>query len=198
MFLADTLSRAYLPEINTCDFARDLEGIDHQEDLPLTEARWQQINHASADDPVLQQLRATIKQGWPQTRSETPEPLRAYFDFRDELTVQNELVFKGERLVVPAALRKELMAMIHDSHIGIEGCIRRARESLYWPHMATELRNYISNCDICLSYRSAQTKEPLLQHDMALRPWSKVVTITATTSRWPASPPLHLEASSRR
>ena len=173
MFLADTLSRAYLPEINTCDFARELEGTDHQEDLPLTEARWQQIKHSSADDPVLQQLRATIKQGWPQTRSETPEPLRAYFDFR-ELTAQNELVFKGERLVVPAALRKELMAMIHDSHIGIEGCIRRARESLYWPHMATELRNYISKCDICLSYRSAQTKEPLLQHDMALRPWSKV------------------------
>ena len=30
MFLADTLSRALLPEINACDFNRELEEVDHQ------------------------------------------------------------------------------------------------------------------------------------------------------------------------
>ena len=64
---------------------------------------------------------------------------------RDLLTAQNELVFKGERLVVPTSLRKELMATIHSSHIGIEGCIRRARDTLYWPRMATELREYVTD-----------------------------------------------------
>ena len=33
--------------------------------------------------------------------------LYPYFDVRDVLTVQNEFVFKGQPLVVPAALRKE-------------------------------------------------------------------------------------------
>ena len=50
----------------------------------------------------------------------------SYFDFRDELTVQDQLIFKGAQLVVPAAMRKEMMALAHASHIGIEGCVRRA------------------------------------------------------------------------
>ena len=93
---------------------------------------------------------------------------------RDVLTVQNELVFKGQLLVVPATLLKELIAMGHSSHISIERRIRRAQDTLYWPHMATELREYISKCDVCLAHRNGQAKEPLLQHEVVARPWSKV------------------------
>ena len=104
MFLADTLSRAFLPEINACDFNTKLEEVDHQAFLPVSTHRWQQIKHASADDPVLQQLWTTIREGWPESRSDLPEPLYPYFDFRDLLTVQNDLAFKGQCLVVPASL----------------------------------------------------------------------------------------------
>ena len=124
------------------------------------------MRHASANDPVLQQLQATIHRGWPETRSKIPECLYPYFDVRDVLTVQNELVFKGQLLVVPAALRKELMAVVHSSHIGIEECIRRACDTLYWPHMATELREYISKCDVCLAHHTGKAKEALLQHEV--------------------------------
>ena len=174
MFLADTLSRAFLPEVNTCEFTKELEEVDHRASLPVSQERWQQIRHASANDPVLQQLRAIIHREWPETRSEIPQCLYPYFDVRDVLTVQNELVFKGQLLVVPPALRKELMAVVHSSRIGIEGCIRRARDTLYWPRMATELREYISKCDVCLAHRTGQAKEPLLQHEAVARPWSKV------------------------
>ena len=53
MFLADTLSRAYLPEVNSCNFSRKLEDVDHKILLPVSKARWQQTTHASANDPVL-------------------------------------------------------------------------------------------------------------------------------------------------
>ena len=35
MYLADTLSRAYIPEVNVCDFVHELEELDHSESLPL-------------------------------------------------------------------------------------------------------------------------------------------------------------------
>ena len=61
----------------------------------------------------------------------------AFLDFRDELVTQDELVlFKGDVVVIPAALHKEMM---HVTHIGIEGCIRRARDNVFWPQLATEL-----------------------------------------------------------
>ena len=47
--------------------------------------------------------------------------LRPYFDLRDELVVQDVLVFKGSRLVVPTCMRKELMSVAHSAHIGAKG-----------------------------------------------------------------------------
>ena len=176
MFLADTLSRAYLPEVNSCEFSRNLEDVNHTSSLPLSDDRLQQFQHVSADDPVLQVLRETIHRGWPDSKSEVHESVQAYYDFRDELTVQDQLVFKGPLLVVPAVMRKEMMAVAHATHIGTEGCIRRARESMYWPRMSTELKEYISKCDICLAHRATPGKEPLLQHEFVGRPWSKVST----------------------
>lgn len=64
-------------------------------------------------------------------------------DFRDELTVQDQLVFKGAQPVIPAALCKEMMATAHATHISIEGCIRRARETMFWPKMSVELRVHL-------------------------------------------------------
>ena len=174
MLLADTLSRAYLPEVNATEFARELEDIDHGVWLPVTEDRWQQLKNAEADDPVQQKLQEIIRSGWPENRAQVPECVRPYFDVRDELTIQNELIFKGQQIVVPAVLRKELMEKTHASHIGIEGCTRRARDTLYWPRMTTEIKEYISKCDVCMTHRTSQGKEPILQHEFISRPWAKV------------------------
>ena len=131
------------------NFLQQLESVDHTKTLTLVEDHIVQIKHASPDDPVLQVPRVTVRGSWPDSKSEVPESIRAYFDFRDELTVQDHLVFKGELLIVPAYMRSEMMAVAHAAHIGIEGCIRRAQESIYWPHMTSELKDYISKCDIC-------------------------------------------------
>ena len=93
----------------------------------------------------------------PGTKSEVPEILHAYYDFRDELTAQDHLVFKGPHLVVPAHLRKEMMAVAHATQIDVEGCVRRA---MYWLRMATELKEYISKCDICMAHWIHPARSP--------------------------------------
>ena len=140
----------------------------------MTGDRWQQLKNAAADDLVQQKLRDIIRSGWPENRAQAPECVRPYFDVRGELTFQDELVFKGQQIVVPVALRKELMEQTHATHIGIEGCIRRARDTLYWPRMTTEIKEYIFKCDICLTHRAGQGKEPIQQHEFIARPWAKV------------------------
>ena len=174
MFLADMLSRAYLPEVNVCDVARECETLDHRSTLPVTKERWQQLQFASEHDLVLQKLRDIILQGWPANKVDVPECVRPYFDSRDELTVQDALVFKRDLLVVPTSMRRELLAVAHSTHIGIEGCIRRMRDTLYWPRMTTEVREYVSRCEICLAHRDSPGKEPIIQHEIIARPWSKV------------------------
>ena len=187
MFLADTLSRAFPPNGEVSEAVHELEEIDHKALLPVSGARWRQIESASADDPVLQELRLTIQRGWPLTRGNVSQCLYPYFDIRDELTVQGTLIFKGQQLVVPASLRKELLAATHPSHIGVEACIRRARDSLYRPRMSTELKEYIAKCNVCMAHRSEQSKELIQQHDFAARPWSKVAVDLCPRQAHPSS-----------
>ena len=36
------------------------------------------------------------------------------------------------------------LAIVKPSHVGVHGCLRRARETVYWPRMTKELTEYIS------------------------------------------------------
>ena len=42
--------------------------------------------------------------------------LRPYFDLREELIVQGNLIFKDRRLVVAGCMPKELMSLAHATH----------------------------------------------------------------------------------
>ena len=158
MYLADTPSRAPLPEAPAGDLSLEVATIVHTASLALSAERLYQLQHVSADDPVLSELCKTIRQGWPDCKSKITEALQAYYDFQDELTVEDQLVFKGPVVLIPAVLRREMMAVCHEMHIGIEECIRRTRESMSWPRMATYLKGYISKCDVCMAQRPTPQK----------------------------------------
>ena len=83
-------------------------------------------------------------------------------------------MFRGEQLVVPLSLRKDMLNQLHSSHIGIGGCIRRAHEILYWPRMSAEIRDFVSRCTICQTYRPEQAREELQPHELPSRPYQKI------------------------
>ena len=116
--------------------------IDHASSLVLASDRLQQFQQSLADDPILQELCKTIQQGWSESTSDMTEALHAHYDFRDELTVQDQLVFKGPVVIIPAAMHKEMLIAFHATNIGVEGCLQRAQESMFWPHMSAELKEY--------------------------------------------------------
>jgi len=97
-----------------------------------------------------------------------------YFNMRDEMSVQDGLIFKGERVVVPKAARGELLRRIHNSHLGVYGCLKRARECLYWPGMTNDIKNHVSTCEACREYEGSQTTETLKSHQTPSRPWQFV------------------------
>ena len=117
-----------------------------------------------------------IQQGWPDDKSRVPEAALPYFNIRDELSIQDGLVFRGERIIIPQTLRKEMKETLHTSHVGIEGTLRRARESIYWPGMNADVKQYISMCETCRSYDRRNQKETLMPHELPDRPWEKVGT----------------------
>ena len=168
MYLADTLSHAYLPEEATVAEVKELEEVS----LTMAPEDLERLKLAASQDMAMQELRHTIQQGWLLNKAEVPDGVRPYFDFCDQMTIQDELVFKGPVVVVPAAVRVEMMAKCHATHIEIEGCLRRARESMYWPRMSSDLKDYISRWPTKMP--PPPQRETLMQHEIRARPWAKV------------------------
>ena len=162
MYMSDTLSLAYLPTLDRSPAEKEAERIHGIDFLPISEPQQVEIQHETATDPVMQSLTQIIVKGWPDTKDDLPLELRPYFDVRDELTAQDGVVFKGLRCLIPSSLRPKIRERLHGAHSGIESCLRRARETVYWPNMTAEIKDYIAKCEVCATYQKEQRKEPLI------------------------------------
>jgi len=101
------------------------------ESVSIRKLTLQEIKSATEVDAELQALAPIITQGWPERRADVPSQLQVCFPFREELSIQDGVVFKGERIVVPSSLRQCMMDKVHSSHLGIQGCLWRAKKAFY-------------------------------------------------------------------
>ena len=99
MYLADTLSRAFLKNTVQSKVEEETESIHAIDFLPISEPQLKEIQVETAKEDTLQQLKQTIITGWPETKKEVPVRLHPYFLVRDELSAQDGLIFKGQRCV---------------------------------------------------------------------------------------------------
>ncbi|XP_064629293.1 uncharacterized protein K02A2.6-like [Lineus longissimus] len=171
MHLADTLSRAYLETTNGDEAFEAVHQIDY---VPMSIERQETIRNATSEDPAMKTLANSIRNGWPETKDTVPYAVRDYYNFRDEMSVQDGYIFKGHRLVVPEKCRPEIIKRIHSSHIGLQGCLRRARECVYWPRLFNDLKALADRCETCSTFQAKQPKETMVPHQTPTRPWELV------------------------
>ena len=177
MYIADTLSRAYLSVPVSCDSDKGhLQYWIHSvvEALPISEAGLEQILQATNVDVVLKALIDMHHNGWPRHRRSAPELVRQYWSIREEIHAQDGLVFYGNKIVIPEQLRSTMLALLHESHLGMEKCKLRARSIMYWPGLSRDIEDMISRCSVCAKFRRCNQREPLMSHLVPNRPWSKL------------------------
>ena len=176
MYIADHLSRASMSDSGAPDkvFALELEGIGPLNTVKISSERLSQLQKDTEQDPVMQTLKTTILTGWPTEREEVPVHITEFWTYRDELTLHNGILFKNQRLIIPKALRTELTSRIHSSHLGIEACLWKARDPVFWPSMNAEIKEAVTNCFICAEFQAKQQKQPMQSHEIPDRPWSRL------------------------
>ena len=90
--------------------------------------------------------------------------------------MQDGVLYRGERVVIPTSLRREMKEKVHAGHLGINSCLRRARDLVYWPGTSSEIRQFVEMCSVCSTYHDKQTPEPIHLHDVPSHLWQKVDT----------------------
>ena len=68
----------------------------------MSESRLEAIRTATEAYQVMPALKQTIIQGWPDEKLHMPPLVHPYFGMREELAVYDGIVFRDERVVVPA------------------------------------------------------------------------------------------------
>ncbi|ROL51121.1 Retrovirus-related Pol polyprotein from transposon 17.6 [Anabarilius grahami] len=101
------------------------------------------------DCSELSQLRQTIQSGWPKLQKSVSSDLRLYFPVRHELAVESPLIFRGNRLIVPIALRERLIHLAHEGHQGLVRTKQCRRELYWWPRMDDLVHTILSMCVTC-------------------------------------------------
>ena len=129
LLVPDTLSRAPV-EDDTVPIPGVVNNLAF---TPISKDTLRDIRRATDEDNSLNVLKDTIMKGWPTQKCDVPQCIVPYYGYRDELTVQDGIVIRGDRIVIPMSMRKEMKEKTHAGHSGINSCLRRARELIFWP-----------------------------------------------------------------
>ncbi|XP_043247112.1 uncharacterized protein K02A2.6-like [Amphibalanus amphitrite] len=134
------------------------------------------IAAAGLEDDEVKALISQIPQRWPSKLREVPPVLKPYFRYRNELSIEKGVVFRGERILVPSALRTRVVTVAHDSHPGIVRTKQRLRAVFWWPGMDGEVETAVKNCPTCsVADKSTKTsRTPLIPVSLPTAPWDKV------------------------
>ena len=141
MVLADALSRASVkdadPDISDEELAAQIHMVYSNNEVIC--ANLEEVRRATADDHVLTELGEKIQNGWPSRRDEVNNELKQYWSYRDELSINNGIIFESDRAVILKKLRPEMLKQLHIPHMGIEKTKLRAIESMFWPGVNREI-----------------------------------------------------------
>ena len=138
--------------------------------FPATPQKLQTLKDASLKDDVQNQIRRYVMHGWPKYKDNASPQLHAYWGIQDEIHCEEDLLFAGEKLVVPNAMRFDMLSRLHEGHLGIDKCRARARVIMYWPNMSTDIEETLAQYATCATFRRQNNEQPMTTD----RPWAKV------------------------
>ncbi|XP_005102508.1 uncharacterized protein K02A2.6 [Aplysia californica] len=175
MLVADALSRAPLADEDRASH-RDVHTHVREVEAswPVRDTTLEKLKQATKEDVELNCAMSYTLNGWPAYKENVQLAARNLYDIRSELSVQDGLLLRGKRIVVPLEMRKEVLQKIHHGHMGIAKCRERAAQSVWYPQIGKDIKERVANCRQCLEERASHPKEPLLPTPLPNRPFEKV------------------------
>ncbi|UYV84616.1 K02A2.6-like, partial [Cordylochernes scorpioides] len=171
--IADIFSRQ--PLSNTSD-KKWLEDYVHKV-LSITSEELQalslkEIKVCTEQDPLFQKLKEMVEKGvWPYPLN---EEFKCFYKFKDELSIFDNLILKGSRILLPSKLIKRVLRIAHETHQGMTRTKQLLREKYFWINMDFDIENLIRNCPICVRNQPLINDQPLQIVPLPSKPWMKL------------------------
>ena len=174
---ADTLSRAPSCGPKEVDENKEKETLEFihliVDSFPASNKKLKEIREEQSKDYVCKMLiEFCLKDYWPDYAK---KEFNQYFIERHSISVVDNLLLHGSRLVIPKVMRKEMLERIHQGHQGIVKSRALARTCVWWPGMSKDIAMVVASCPTCEKYRREHT-QPLLPTPTPEFPWQRVAS----------------------
>jgi len=139
--------------------------------VPLT---FETVQTETQKDPLLCKVFGYVKYGWPNHIPEQDNGLLPFFTRKDELSIVNNILVWGYKVVVPSKMRKYVLDELHSSHLGIVKMKSVARNYVWWPGIDDQIVAVANNCASCLMERNNPSKCQLHTWHYPSAPWERL------------------------
>lgn len=102
-------------------------------------------------DEVLTKVKYWILHGWPDRVDEAE--LKVFWLKRKELSLSNDCIIWGPRVVIPSTMREYMLQALHETHDGIVISKSIARSYFWWPGLDNEIEMLVAGCETCQGNR---------------------------------------------
>ncbi|XP_062542342.1 uncharacterized protein K02A2.6-like [Armigeres subalbatus] len=170
-----------IPDILSRDVANsENEDVDEELEvhivLQMSKRAASELRDHAAKDSEIQLLKQVIMAGWPDRRDDVEPIVRKFWCFRDELSVYEGIVFKANQVMIPKTLRKKMLTEIHNGHPGLQSCVKRAKQILFWINMTSDIQQMVDECQVCQMHQPNNTKQTIISKEIPSLPFERVAT----------------------
>ena len=172
--IADALSQVSPKESTDETIQLPIITVNYLSISRIGEDDLQELCAETATDPELQALSRLIFEGWPEKWNQIQETLHAYWSYCDELTIEDGIIMKNHRFIVPKTLKTEYLEHIHEGHLGVTKCLQRACEYLFWVNYSRDIQEEVEKCTLCQENDTSTTQRHKFYSDIPPFPWHTV------------------------
>ena len=69
-----------------------------------------------------------------------PHSIQSYWYFRDEITYEEGILYKGVRLIMPQSEQASTLKVLHMGQYAVNKMNLRARKTVYWPGISEDIK----------------------------------------------------------
>ena len=99
-----------------------------------------QLRKSTVQDEQLTRLKGYISTGFPCDKKNLLTDLHEFWPHKEMLSIESGLITCGNRIIVPKEMRPEMLQYVHEGHQDKERCLRRARNTVFWPKMTYDVQ----------------------------------------------------------
>lgn len=119
---------------------------------------------------------------WLHEQSRWPAHIAKYQPFQQDLYLQDELLMKREKMVLPSKLRSRALALAHRSHPGMSTMKHFLRQGLWWLGMDRDVEEFVASCPECQLVVKTSKPLPIQMTELPKNPWDYVSMDFASAS----------------